>query len=260
MLDNGKLILPIDFGTRSLEVARQAAVVARRFHAEIVVVTDGAKNPLLQEVLDGAALREVSFGGDAAQAILQVARDERATLIMLASCEREETFYPLYLGAVAARVLYESPCPVWMGAHLRRESPPAQPSIRHVLCAVDFGPNDHATIAYAAELSAPFGARLTLTHITPSVEMYGPGGTHANPIWREQLVESAKARVAELRREVGVEAEVFIGSGDVAKTLSAAAIELGADLVVIGCRPSAGALRTNAYGIVCTSYVPVLSV
>ena len=53
---------------------------------------------------------------------------------------------------------------------------------------------------------------------------------------------------------------MFIGSGDVPKVLSQAARQTNADLLVTGCYPYGGHLRTNGYAIICAVPIPVLNV
>ena len=59
---------------------------------------------------------------------------------------------------------------------------------------------------------------------------------------------------------MGIKADVFIGSGDVPKVLSQAAKQTKADLLVTGCHPYGGHLRTHGYAIICAVPIPVLSV
>src|ERR1019366_3692339 len=104
-------------------------------------------------------------------------------------------FYRFLLGSVTAKVLHESPCPVWTGAHL--EEPAAREfAIRRVLCSVDLSHHSHHTTTLAAELAASVNAALTLVHITNSVEFYGPGGSHVDPSWKETIVGFATAEIA----------------------------------------------------------------
>jgi len=44
-------------------------------------------------------------------------------------------------------------------------------------------------MSWAAQMAAEFGARLTLAHVTASVEMWGPGGSYVNPKWKEEISE-----------------------------------------------------------------------
>jgi hypothetical protein len=57
-----------------------------------------------------------------------------------------------------------------------------------------------------------------------------------------------------------LEADVLIGSGDVPTVLSQVAKQTKADLLVTGCYPYGGHLRTHGYGIICAVPIPVLNV
>jgi nucleotide-binding universal stress UspA family protein len=133
-------------------------------------------------------------------------------------------------------------------------------AIRNVLCAVEFNSNDPKTVSLAAQLAAEFGARLTLAHVTASVERWGPGGTYVNPAWKQALFTDASQQLADLQKDAGIKSEVFIGSGDVPAVLRQAAKETNADLLVTGCYPYGGRLRTHGYNIMCAVPIPVLSV
>jgi nucleotide-binding universal stress UspA family protein len=169
------------------------------------------------------------------------------------------TFYQFLMGSVTAKVLHETECPVWTGAHVQ-ESPVQELAIRNVLCAVEFGPRADLTVSWGAQMAAEFGARLTLANVTASVEFWGPGGGYVNQKWKEELVGNASEQMAKLQQDSGIKADVFIGSGDVPKVLSQAAKETKADLLVTGCYPYGGHLRTHGYGIICAVPIPVLSV
>ena len=288
MLSIKKILLPVDFPNASLRVVHQAATLAHHFQSEIVmlhVVTaqshtagvpeDGPKlagwdmlAEMLREAqenqddslgreLEGLAIERILVKGDPARAIVQTAQVEKADLIMMPS--HGYTFNQFLLGSVTAKVLHGSECPVWTGAHVE-ESPVPDFGIRNVLCAVDFGPRSHKTVSWAAEMAAEFGARLTLSHITAGVELWGPGGSYVNPKWKEALVGDASQHLADLQQDMGIKADVFIGSGDVPRVLSQAAKQTKADLLVMGCYPYGGNLRIHGYGIICAVPIPVLSV
>jgi nucleotide-binding universal stress UspA family protein len=61
-------------------------------------------------------------------------------------------------------------------------------------------------------------------------------------------------------QEMGIKADVLIGSGDVPKVLSQAAKQTKADLLVTGCYPYGVNLRIHGYAIICAVPIPVLSV
>jgi nucleotide-binding universal stress UspA family protein len=288
MLKIKKILLPVDFPNTSLPVVHQAATLAHHFHAEIVmlhVVTAqshaagvpedgralagwdmlaellrGAQKSLDQSLapeLEGLTIQRLLLKGEPAQAILQTAQLEKADLIMMPS--HGYTFDQFLLGSVTAKVLHGTECPIWTGAHLE-ESPVQEFAIRNVLCAVDFGPRSHKIVSWAAQMAAEFSSRLTLAHVTAAVELWGPGGSYVNPEWKEELVGDASQHIAELQQDMGIQADVFIGSGDVPKVLSQAAKQTQADLLVIGCYPYGGNLRIRGYATICAVPIPVLSV
>ncbi len=288
MVDIKRILLPVDFPDTSLRVIHQAAVLARHFNAGIVmlhVVTelgqtagvpeDGARLAgwdMLAEVIRGAernadgslgpelaslAIKPVLAKGRVARAIVETAQEEKADLIMMPSHGR--TFSRFLMGSVTAKVLHWTECPVWTDAHLER--PPEQEfAVRHVLCAVDFTPHNRKAVSWAMQMAAKFSARLTLAYVTPGVELWGPGGSYVNQELKEVLVGDASRHFAELQQETGINAEVFIGSGDVPMVLGQAAKQTKADLLVTGCRPYGLHLRTHGYAIICAVPIPVLSI
>jgi nucleotide-binding universal stress UspA family protein len=195
--------------------------------------------------------------GDPVQAILQTARAEKADLIMMPS--HGYAFNQFLLGSVTAKVLYGTECPVWTGGHVE-DSPTQEFAIRSVLCAVELSPRSGEAVSWAAQIATAFGARLTLAHVTASVEIWGPGGNYENPRWKQELVSDAARHLAQLQKETSVKSDVFIGSGDVPKVLSQAAKQTKADLLVTECYPYGGNLRIHGYAIICAVPIPVLSV
>jgi|HubBroStandDraft_5_1064220.scaffolds.fasta_scaffold07215_1 nucleotide-binding universal stress UspA family protein len=288
MLNIKKILLPVDFPNASLRVLHQAAMLARHFQSEIVLLyvvsaesqaagvpqdgPDLASWDLLAEIvkvaeksqdlslrpqLEGLATRSVLLEGDTAQAIVQTAQVEEADLIMMPSHGR--TFNRFLLGSAAAKVPHGSECPVWTGTHV--EDPPMPEfAIHSVLGAIDFGPRSQLTAFWAAQMADAFGARLTLANVTYDVGIWAPGGNYVNPRLKAELVADATDQMAALQKETGIKADVFIGSGDVPKVLSQAAKQTQADLLVTGCYPYGGNLRINGYNIISASLIPVLNV
>jgi len=280
--------IPIDLPINSLDVIHQAAVLAHHFNSEIImlhVVTAQSHDAgvpkdkrawaswdWLAEIMKeaknqgdssiGPALEGLSIGcklaeGDVAEVIVQTAEEEKADLIMMPSYSR--TFYEFLMGSVTAKVLHGTERPVWTGAHVQG-SVEQKFAIHNILGAVEFGPRADVTVAWAAQMAAEFGAQLTLANVTASVEFWGPGGGYVNEKLKVELVSDASAQMSRLQQDTGVKADVFIGSGDVPKVLSQAAKQTSADLLVTGCYPYGGHLRTHGYGIICAVQIPVLSV
>ncbi len=288
MLNIKKILLPVDIPVASLDVFHQAATLARHFHSEIVMLhvatpqSHAAGVPdssgelggwdLLAEIikeaqkqqdqalgpeLNALTIRRVVVEGDPAWVIVQRAEEEDADLIMMAS--HGATSEKFLMGSVATKVFSRTGCPIWTGAHVE-QSPVQKFTIRNVLCAVDLGPRSNEAVSWAAPLAAEFGARLTLAHVTASVEFWGPGGDYVDEKWKKALVDDASQRIAKLQQDMGTKADVYIGSGDVPKALSQATAQTKADLLVTGCYPYGTHLRTNGYAIICAVPIPVLNI
>jgi nucleotide-binding universal stress UspA family protein len=94
------------------------------------------------------------------------------------------------------------------------------------------------------------------------VEIWGPGGSRVDPVWKQKIVGFTAEEIAKLQRDVGTTAEVTIDSGNVPELLNRAAERTKADVLVIGHNPVRGHLgdNGNGYGIIRESHIPVLSV
>ena len=257
------ILVPIVFSDTSRHVLHQAAWLARRFHAEMILlhvvpplnypagVLEGGHeitardlhahivqqsqkelDETLRPELEGIAVTRMLLRGDPAQEIVKTARDRNVDLIVM-STHGHGAFYRFLLGSVTAKILHESPCPVWTGAHLE-EAPAREFSIRSVLCSVDLTQHCRHTATLAAGMAAAVDAKLTLVHITTSVDVFGPGGSHVDPAWQETIVGFAATEIAKLQQDVGTKAEVIIESGNVLELLSRAAEQTKADVLVIG--------------------------
>ena len=284
-----KILIPLDFIDLPLHLVHQAAALAHRFNSEIVLlhvvtplsypagvfvdqhrriardllaeIVTRARAKLdesLGEELRGLPIKRMLREGDPAPEIIRAAHDENAKLVMIPTHGRGPLGRFL-LGSVTANVLHHCGCPVWTGAHLE-DGKADKLEIRNILCAVDFSPHSADTVSWAVSLAAEFGSRLTLGHVTPGLEIYGPGGKYVESDLKEALVGAASQKMAKLNKELGVNADVKIASGDVPKVLRSLAEQTKADLIVIGGRPSEGHLRASSYGIICESSVPVMSV
>lgn len=283
-----RILLPVDFPATSVSVFQQGVTLAERFQAELAMLhvstpeSIAAGVPaddrslanwnLLAEILQKAGdsidqslrtkLQRLVAGslvvqGDPAKQIVHAAQVGNADLIMMSS--HGETFGEFLLGSVTTKVLGRKECPIWTGAHTEDQSA-KDFSIHNILCAVDLGPHSQAAASWAGQLATEFGARLTLSNVTQSMAIFAPGGSWANPKWQQDLVEDASHRLAELQNNLGISADLLVGSGDVPKVLSEMASKIKADLLVLDCFPSSGNLRIHAYAIICAMSTPVLSV
>jgi|ERR1035437_6558347 nucleotide-binding universal stress UspA family protein len=288
MLIIKKILLPVDFPLASLDVIHQAATLAQHFHADIVMLhvvsalshaagvpensdelshwdllarvireAQRQQDQSLGSELDRLTIRCVIAKGDPGRAIVQVSEEEEADLIMMPSYGY--MFYQFLESSVIAKPSRRNACPVWTGAHAE-ESSGQKFAIRNVLCAVDLGPRTEEVLSWAVPMATEFGARLTVAHITADVVMWGPGGSCVAQEWKRALVVDVAERIGKLLHDTGVKADVFIDSGKVPELLSQAAKQTQADLLVTGCYPYGGHLRTHGYGIICSVPIPILNV
>ena len=285
------ILVPIVFTDLSRHILPQAAWLARRLQAQIILlhvveplnypagifeagdkitvldltsrVVCQAQRDLDQALLpelDGIAVTRLLLHGDPAVEIAKTALNKNVDLVMMAT-RGFGTFHRFLVGSVTAKVLHESDCPVWTGAHM--EDPPiGEFAVRNVLCSVDLSHHSYRTAALAAQLTTSIGATLTLVHITESVGAYGPGGLRVDPTWSETIVGFATKEMARLQQSVGTKAEAIILCGNVLQQLNQAAERMKADLLVIGHSPVHGRLgdNGNGYAIIRESRIPVLSV
>jgi nucleotide-binding universal stress UspA family protein len=291
MLSIRKILVPVLFTDLSQHVVHQAAWLARRFHAELVLlhvvspleypagVLEGGDqitardlqahivqraqsdlDQLLRPELEGITATRVVLRGNPAHEIVKAAHERNIDLIVM-STRGDGALFHFLLGSVTAKILHETPCLVWTGVHLQ-EAPVREFAIRHVLCSVDLSHRSRHTVSLAAEMAAAVDATLTLVHVTESVQMFGPGGYYTDPVLKEAIVGAATTEMAKLQQDIGTKADVIIESGNVTQLLNQAAEHTKADVLVIGHSTLRSHLgdNGNGYGIIRASLIPVLSV
>jgi nucleotide-binding universal stress UspA family protein len=288
-----RILVPIDFSDNSVTATSQAGALARRFRSEITllhvseflggyalsgplgygITSDEAERAeqlsrlrkQLEEFaradLSGLSVKRILCCGDPAKVIVQRARDEKSDLIVM-STRGQGVFRRFLLGSVTAKVLHDAECPVWTGAHLAELSASSPADIRHVMCAVNLGPQSSDEIRWAASFAEESAATLTVAHVVldnppnlPERYMFQ---------WHEEAHWGAEERLRTLLLDLGLHADVLVVSdGDIPKAISNAAKENEAGLLVIG-RSCAGRasrpLGSHAYSVICNAPCPVVSV
>jgi nucleotide-binding universal stress UspA family protein len=132
-------------------------------------------------------------------------------------------------------------------------------SIKHILVATDFGQAAARAEALASELAAQIGAHLTFLHVYSH---------RRNPYGAvDQLVAAAQAglrRAAVAVSALHADVRTAIRCGSAGEEILAAAVELDADLVMMGTHGRRGldrvVLGSVAEHVVRASRVPVLTV
>jgi nucleotide-binding universal stress UspA family protein len=285
MLHVRTVLFPVDFSRRCSIVAPYVSALTNHFHAKLIIVhameisppwyvglapaevestmdttelvTDRRRtlDEYLQYELQGLRqIQKIVEIGEPAMVISEYARKEHVDLIMMPT-HGHGPFRRLLLGSVTAKVLHDAECPVWTDVH--EEKPVRQPRCQAVICAVDCRQEAITSIQWAADFADSFGAQLTLIHAIPALA----GAPDCR--FRKHLVDYSYSYIDDLQRKTGTDGSVLIEGGKIAQTVRNAALQLAADLVVIGqgcLHETLGGLRSNAYVIVRKSPCPVVRV
>jgi nucleotide-binding universal stress UspA family protein len=140
-------------------------------------------------------------------------------------------------------------------------------TIRHILAPIDFTENSSRALAYAIELAEKFDAKLTILHAY-QLPVYGfPDGAYiAPPEMATDIANAAQKALntaASTYRDRPVTIATLLRQGVPWEEITAAASELGADLIVIGTHGRHGLARallgSVAENVIRTSPLPVLT-
>lgn len=272
------ILAPVDFSDQSRFAVREAASIADRFGARLLllhVVPDpesgfaqfrgqeslGEREAYAAAELAQVAARdapecaseEIVVAGEVGDAVRRIVEERDVDLIVLPT-SGEGPFRPFLIGSNAAKVLHDVKCPVLTGAHAE-EAPDACFPYYRIGCLLDLREGSDKVLQDAFDFARAYRADLTVIHVTPPFQVDDePAADFALAVKR-----SARRRLHELMERVNVEAASVIESGD----LIAKAAELVAgkklDLLVIG-RGAGDDFRSDAYDLIRSSHCPVLSV
>jgi nucleotide-binding universal stress UspA family protein len=288
MRDFQKILFPIDMSDNCTATAPFVEAMAKKYRAEITMLhvlempsglisdwsggavpiidinaiwkaeTEAAQS-YLRDKFEGLKVQRVVTEGSAAQTIDDYARENGTDLIMMAThgCG---LFRTLLLGSVTAKVLHDTPCPVWTGVHM--EDPPAVSSVfKTIMCAVDQTEDSIATMRFAWRLADDSKAKLFLIHAIPGAEVIPQKYFDAD--LRHYLEQDARKIISQLQETAAVAAPLCLGAGKVSHVARDAALGHSADLMVIGrgrATHTLGRLRSNVYSIIRDAPCPVISV
>ena len=129
----------------------------------------------------------------------------------------------------------------------------------NILVATDGSRSSEAAVEKGLELASQTGAGLTFLHVVEPTLWRGARGAAAVPA---AVVEDAHGDpvlddALEQARAAGVQAETERVSGGDTRCIVAVADETGADLIVVGDRPSRPRLRSVARSVVRSAHCPV---
>jgi nucleotide-binding universal stress UspA family protein len=118
--------------------------------------------------------------------------------------------------------------------------------VRSIVVGTDGSPSADAAVRRAAEIAMGTGSRLHLVTAYPDIPTYREtitSSAKAEPIELRQVAESVLAREARPLEDDGIEVITHAGEGDPADLIINIALEVDADLIVVGARGLSGLQR-----------------
>ena len=293
-----RVLCPVDFSVSSARALQNAAALARRFEARLVVLhvvpqtapydPEAATfaqpivaNPVLCQLVrqdlarfvaestsPGTPVELVVREGEPWREILSVARELAADLIVMGTHGRGGFKY-LLMGSVAQEVLSRASCPVVTVSHDEARAWETPGLVRNILCATDLTSASSPTIGHALSLAAEFQCKLVLLHVIESaLDVVGPGHPHApvavtvlnehESIARRQLHDAVPDDV---RSWCTVDEQVMCGRPY--EEILRVAAQVNADLIVVGARQhglASTVMGSTSQHIVRSATCPVLTV
>jgi nucleotide-binding universal stress UspA family protein len=274
MLPIHRILQPVDFSDRSLRMTAYAKTLAAKYGAELTLLhginpmytlpPTAISGPIMipipasviqereqqldqfvVEELRGVSVRRLVYEGDPAEQIVDFVKSEDVQIVVMAT-HGYGVLRRFLIGSVTAKVLHDVACPVLTGVHLNPHHD-GSAQFSNILCAIDVEEHDQATLAWAAQFAADFGAQLNIVHAEVD----------------DDRATQAAEEVKTMQEATGTtSASVHVQEGETVHTVCSLAETIGADLLVIGRgrREETGALTTTAYSIIRESPCPVVSV
>lgn len=288
-----RILFPTDFSAKSVSAAAYVAALTQKFGAEVTVmhvshahgtyaaVSDVSLPPAYALDLAWSQLQEseakekmsefvcsyfrhvptvpLLFTGDPATTIVNRASDLSTDLIVITT-HGSGVLRRMLLGSVTAKVLHDAKCPVFT---IPVMDPRASDSVdfRHILCAIETGPQQQRALRWAIDFSREVGALLSVVHVMPEL-VEGQWGDFDVDL-RANLRKNVMNQLRQLLESVDYHGEVILESGPVASKVRAMAQINQADLVVVGRHLGSGiwsGLHDAAYSIIRESPCPVASI
>ncbi len=201
--------------------------------------------------------------GPTTDRILEVAREQRADLVVLGShgmSGAERTIF----GSVTERVLRRAGVsvlvtpPQWSNG---RSTAMGMSGIGPVIAGVAFTPASTAAATAACQLATVFGTRVEMVHVVESLPVLERWRSHAEAVIRNRT-EAAQSALEDVVRDIGcrVPVDAHVATGNIAEQLAeAAGTGNRRPLLVLGRRsPDQGTPGAIAYRVLTLARVPVL--
>jgi nucleotide-binding universal stress UspA family protein len=196
--------------------------------------------------------------GDAAECIASCAEENNVDLVMMPT-HGYGRFRRLLLGSVTSKVLHDVACPVWTGVHTDDMWPRIGQGWTRFLCAVDADVRDAPLLKWAAQFACEHHVNLEVVH---AVHAAAPTPGIESESLCDFLFSAARKNIEQLQAEAGTKLDIRLRLGPVGHVVREAALEQGADLIVVGrgaIQKGLGRLRSSAYAVIREAPCPVIS-
>lgn len=268
-----RILVPLDGSATAEAVLPQVGRLLRRHDSEVILVRSANSMPVdayptvfeaalaaareyvmgIQDrlIADGVRVKAVARLGSAAETILEVAREEKATLIAMAT-HGHSGVTRLVFGSVAEQVLRKSPLPVLVVRPF--EASHAKEPIQNILVPLDGSKASARAVPRAMEMAALFGARVVLLHVLD------PKGN-----WPDRDTAGRQlGEIADKLRAAGISTLTIVDEGNPAVIIGDVTRHHEIDLVTMATHGRTGLSRlvvgSVTESVVRASSVPVLVV
>lgn len=257
-----RILVPIDFSDRCADFASFAVSLARRFDTKVTLlhveksfevdpygtiedvrqIKEQMISFLPQSVGDPNVRLTIHISPDVADEILSTARGIRSNLIVMPTHGYGRIRRAL-IGSITARILRDSPCPVWTAAHTVPIRSAEWLNPRRILCAVDSLPEGDGALSWASQLASELSAGLCVA-------------------WSQKSVSETRREIERAAQKYQVDAETVIEAENTPNTLRRAVEKMRAELLVVGRNAwkTSAEGRPDIYQIVREAPCPVVSV
>lgn len=243
------VLVPLDGSTQAAAAWPVAMALGKLKAATLHIVHVAARAVPPQELLGQLKLPSEQVSGlvldqcqgRPASEIVQQAKEWRSVCIVM--CTHTGVERPRgTLGTVAREVLQAAPCPIVL---VKPERGQASWKLRRILFPYDGTPTTAAAIGPAADLARQAGAELIVLHVAATdvarpkepgaivVPRYLDQPQHEWPVWAHEFLERLRA-LGHPPEDVAI--RLFVGAGDIGRTIVELAAQHESDLIALAWR------------------------
>jgi nucleotide-binding universal stress UspA family protein len=260
-----RILVPLDGSENAEMVFPYCADLASKFASTVILVTvSESANPDIEHLYrtylkhargklrqhlrawtshETVTLQSEVLSGDPAREILQIAEDEKAGLILLAS-HGSSGEGPWLLGHIAAKVLRATERPVMLiREQAARAALEQRKLLRRILVPLDGSKVGEAALCYAVALVRKTGAEIDLIEVCEPVRSVGATGRSYNIPEDESVKKSLLSylnHIAEPIKNDGLKVSTTVLFGNAADKIVEYAEKNGIDLVAISTHGRSG--------------------